>query len=64
MAPSCNGSIKIDGASSEIIPSPMEKSLHGSGVGICNQGHPARRIIRAPRLLCAAPSFTTAADVF
>jgi hypothetical protein len=39
MAPSC----ETDGASSEIIPG-AEKFLHGSGVGICNHGHTARRM--------------------
>jgi hypothetical protein len=63
MAPPGNGSIKIDGASSEIIPSPMEKSLHGSGVGICNQGHPARPIIRARAFSVRRRPSRTAADV-
>jgi len=43
MAPSCDTSIKTDGASSDIIPGPAEKFLHSSGVGICNHGHTARR---------------------
>jgi hypothetical protein len=47
MAPSCDTSIKTDGASSEIIPSPMEKFSHSVRVGICNHTHTARRIIRA-----------------
>jgi hypothetical protein len=57
MTPSCNGSIKIDGASSEIIPSSIEKFCTALGwvsvTKVTRQiSHPFRQNFYAISLRC------------